>query len=340
MTSQFELAEIGYVKRIVVGNAESGKAMTEDEMQQQMALLNRCLSGTPRCHILNVEKTFGLHTIGDHQLVLQYTVYHVGFARKPSYLDEQAGSIRTEAEAAPAAPAVVAAAADAAVQPGSHGDASGDGITLDQLLQLLERGDGAERAAKWLAPLNTAMRAGGIDTPGRRAAFLAQVLVESGELQHCDEALNYSAARLRMVWPQHFPNDEVAMRYAHNPQALANRVYANRMGNGNEDSGDGWRYRGRGLIQMTGRDNYAVIARDTGLDVLAEPDLLLEPDGAARSAAWFWSVKGLNALADAADGPHADSEFDQITRRVNGVSYGRDDRLRYWLRALRAFGLH
>jgi putative chitinase len=200
-----------------------------------------------------------------------------------------------------------------------------------QHLQRLMTAQGADaRAAQWLDALNQAARACAIAVPLRQAAFLAQVMVESSELRHVDEALGYSSQRLRVVWPQRFPSDEIAQRYAHNPAALANKVYAGRMGNGDEASGDGWRYHGRGLIQLTGRDNYAAFARAMGIDALARPDLLLEPAGAALSAAWFWQSKGLNELADQTDGPDADRHFEVITRRINGGTLGLDERRRYW----------
>lgn len=203
-------------------------------------------------------------------------------------------------------------------------------ITQQDLQRLMTAQGADARAAQWLDALNQAARACAIAGPLRRAAFLAQVMVESSELRHVDEALGYSPQRLRAVWPQRFPTDEIAQRYAHNPAALANKVYAGRMGNGDEASGDGWRYHGRGLIQLTGRDNYAAFARAMGVDALARPELLLEPAGAALSAAWFWQSKGLNELADGTDGPDADKLFETITRRINGGTLGLDERRRYW----------
>jgi putative chitinase len=212
-------------------------------------------------------------------------------------------------------------------------------ITQQQLASMMTVADAGARAGQWTAALNGCMEACAIETPQRQAAFLAQVLVESSELRHLQEALGYTPQRLRQVWPQRFPTDDVARRYSHNPTALANYIYANRMGNGDEASGDGWRYRGRGLIQLTGRDNYAAFAGATRVDALANPDLVLEPQGAALSAAWFWQSKGLNELADKAAGDQADAQFVLITRRINGGTVGLDERRAYWLRTRRALGL-
>lgn len=212
-------------------------------------------------------------------------------------------------------------------------------ITQQQLQALLKGDDAAARAAEWLAPLNAALRASAIDTPLRQAAFLAQVLVESDGLRARQEALNYRAERLRAVWPSHFHDDADVARCAHHPEALANHVYANRIGNGDEASGDGWRYRGRGLIQLTGRENYTRFARASGVDAVAQPDLLLTHDGAARSAAWFWQDHKLNELADRTGGADGAAQFDHISQRVNGGSIGIDERRASWLAARRALGL-
>lgn len=212
-------------------------------------------------------------------------------------------------------------------------------ITQQQLRSVMIAADADARAGHWLAALNGGMRACSIDSAVRQAAFLAQVMVESAELRHVDEALAYSPQRLRQVWPQRFPDDATAARYANNPAALANYVYAGRMGNGNEASGDGWRFHGRGLIQLTGRANYAAFAQAARVDAVANPDLLLEPAGAALSAAWFWQSKGLNELADQLAGGQADQVFAQITRRINGGTIGLSERRAYWLRARGALGI-
>jgi len=211
-------------------------------------------------------------------------------------------------------------------------------ITQQQLQSVMIAPGADARAGHWLGALNACMRACAIASAVRQAAFLAQVMVESSELRRLDEALSYAPQRLRQVWPQRFPTDDVAARYAHNPSALANYVYAARMGNGDEASGDGWRFHGRGLIQLTGRDNYVAFARAMQVDAVGHPDLLLEPAGAALSAAWFWQSKGLNELADQLAGSQADQVFEQITRRINGGTLGLDERRAYWQRARTALG--
>jgi putative chitinase len=211
-------------------------------------------------------------------------------------------------------------------------------ITQQQLRSVMIAADADARAGQWVAALNDCMRACAITSGARQAAFLAQVMVESSELRRLDEALSYAPQRLRQVWPQRFPTDDVAMHYAHNPTALANYVYAGRMGNGNEASGDGWRFHGRGLIQLTGRDNYVAFARAMQVDAIRDPDLLLQPAGAALSAGWFWQSKGLNELADQLAGSQADQVFEQITRRINGGTLGLDERRAYWQRARTALG--
>ena len=157
-----------------------------------------------------------------------------------------------------------------------------------------------------------------ISTPQRQAAFLAQVAVESGGLKRVTENLNYKASGLLRVFPSHFSEAE-AEDYAGQPERIANRVYADRMGNSDEESGDGWRFRGRGLIQLTGRTNYTSCGEALGVDLTEQPDYLESAEGAARSAAWFWHTHKLNALADAGD-------IDHISRKINGGDNGLDER--------------
>ncbi len=212
-------------------------------------------------------------------------------------------------------------------------------ISQAQLSAMLTPPNADSHAGLWLAPLNDGMRAGSIDTPLRQAAFLSQVLLESGEFHQLQEALSYSPQRLRQVWPQRFPDDASAAAYGHNPQKLANKVYAKRMGNGDEASGDGWNYRGRGLIQLTGRDNYARFSKAMGCDALNAPDLLQQPAGAALSAAWFWLSNGLNELADKTVGADAETHFTEISRRINGGSNGLAERKAYWNRVRAVLGI-
>lgn len=202
-------------------------------------------------------------------------------------------------------------------------------ITSAQLLDMLGKGARQATVDTWLVPLNGAMAERDINTGGRQAAFLAQLLHESGNLRVVSENLNYSAARLAQVWPGRFANVRPES-YANDPQRLANFVYAGRMGNGDAASGDGWRYRGRGLIQLTGRSNYAACAGALELDLIAQPDLLVQPGPAARSAAWFWQSRGLNGMADGATGAAANSAFVRMTRAINGGTMGLTERLALW----------
>lgn len=157
-----------------------------------------------------------------------------------------------------------------------------------------------------------------LTTKLRIAHFMTQIEHESG-LKPISENLNYSADRLRVIFPKYFISKEDAIRYERQPERIANRVYANRMGNGSEASGEGWKYRGRGFIQITGKENYFRLANDTDLDYLKNPDLLLEEANAMISALWFWKLKGLNVLADKND-------IIGITTRINGGLNGIEHR--------------
>ena len=191
-------------------------------------------------------------------------------------------------------------------------------LTAEQLAKAC--GCRVERAAKWLEPLTDAMAQYHIDTPARQAAFLAQIAHESARLGTLEENLNYRAEALVKVFPRHFPTLKAAALYARQPVKIANKVYANRMGNGDEASGDGAKYHGRGLIQLTGKDNYRGASQAVGVDLVADPDKATLPRIAAFVAAWFWARNSLNALADAGD-------FTGITRRINGGTTGIQDRL-------------
>lgn len=182
-------------------------------------------------------------------------------------------------------------------------------ISVDQLRQL---GMSVAVATRFAPHLPAAFQRFAINTPQRAAAFLAQCHVESAAFTRLTENLNYrSIARLRAVWPSRFRSEAAAAPYLGNPERLANRVYAGRLGNGPESSGDGWRFRGRGLKQLTGRDNYTRAAAALGRPYVQQPELLEQPADAVLTAAWYWHSNGLNALADT--GNH-----DGITRRVNG----------------------
>jgi putative chitinase len=171
-----------------------------------------------------------------------------------------------------------------------------------------------------------------IDTPQRLAAFLAQIGHESQGLRRTSENLNYSASRLRAVWPSRFTESQ-ALSLEHNPEGIANHVYGGRLGN--REPGDGWRYRGRGLIQVTGRRNYEATTEElaeklgTVPDFVLQPDLLENPRWAALSAGAYWASRHLNELADA-------GKLDAIGRAINGGDNGREDRQARHTRALRA----
>lgn len=183
-----------------------------------------------------------------------------------------------------------------------------------------------------VAPMNAACAKWGIDTPKRRAGFLSQCAVESGGFTMRTERLSYSAERLMAVWPKRFPTMAAAMPYARNPEKLANKVYANRMGNGTELSGDGWEFRGRGFKQLTGRDNYTAFAKAMNMTVAEVPSYIETDEGACQSAAWFWSTNRLNAFADVAD-------VRGMTLKINGGLNGFDDRKARWAAACRACGV-
>ncbi len=190
-----------------------------------------------------------------------------------------------------------------------------------------------QRLEVWCPALNAAMERFQISSAARAAAFLAQVAHESSEFRHLVENLSYSAARLVQVWPRRFPALDVALPYERQPEKLANYVYASRLGNGDATSGDGWRFRGRGLLQITGRDNYQAAALALGLPLEDQPEQLETPDVAALAAAQFWQSHGLNELAD--DRPEVDAaaNFETISVRINGGRVGLDARRQYWERA-------
>lgn len=165
-----------------------------------------------------------------------------------------------------------------------------------------------------------------IDTKPRTCAFIAQVGHESLHLTKLLENLSYSARRLTEVWPKRFPTLQAAMPYARNPEKLANLVYGNRLGNGPPESGDGWRYRGRGLMQVTGRANYAMIGDLIRQPLIDKPQMLEIPTHAVRAAVAYWMAKDLNTLAD----QDTEESFREITRRINGGYNGWDDRLAIW----------
>ena len=173
-----------------------------------------------------------------------------------------------------------------------------------------------------------------INTPERVAAWLAQTAHESGYFKFLKENLNYRATSLRKVFGKYFPTDDLAEDYASRPnkqEAIANRVYANRMGNGDEASGDGFRYLGRGLIQLTGKNNYTLFAASIDTPLEEIPEYLQTFEGAVQSACWFWDQNNLNRFADTRD-------IVTMSKRINGGTIGMEDRLMKYEKCLKMFG--
>jgi len=169
-----------------------------------------------------------------------------------------------------------------------------------------------------------------INTPKRVAAFLAQCAHESGGFVFVTENLNYSASGLQRVFPKYFPDQTIAKQYERNPQKIASRVYANRMGNGDEASQEGFKFRGRGILQLTGKDNYFWFASSLEITPEQAAEYLETFEGAAQSACWFWETNKLNALADAGD-------ILTMTKRINGGTIGLKDREHHYEIALAMF---
>lgn len=170
-----------------------------------------------------------------------------------------------------------------------------------------------------------------IDTRQRLAAFIAQCAHESGGFKFLRENLNYKAQSLMKTWPKHFPTMEVAKQYEKKPEKIANKVYANRMGNRDEASGDGWRYLGRGLIQLTGKENYQWFAASLEIDVEDLPEYMGTFEGAVQSACFFWESNNLNQWADKGD-------ILTLTKRINGGTIGLEDRIKHYNHALHVLG--
>jgi putative chitinase len=170
-----------------------------------------------------------------------------------------------------------------------------------------------------------------IETAPRVAAFLAQTAHESGGYRAIKENLNYRAVTLRKIFPKYFPTDELAAQYAGKPEKIANKVYGGRMGNGPEASGDGFRYCGRGLIQLTGKDNYTRYAQSLEISVEEAGEHLTTFEGCVQSAAWFWESNNLNQWADKGD-------ILTLTKRINGGTIGLEDRIKHYNHALHVLG--
>lgn len=204
-------------------------------------------------------------------------------------------------------------------------------LTKDQLKQLLPKNPYIDH---WYDCLSKLLPDYEINTGRRIAAFIAQCSHESGGFTALQENLNYSAPTLRRIFPRYFPTDDMAKNYASLPnkqESIANLVYANRMGNGPPESGDGYRFRGRGLIQLTGRDNYTFFAGSLGISVEEASEYLETFEGAVQSACWFWEVNNLNQWADAGD-------ILTLTKRINGGTIGLEDRIKHYQHALHVLG--
>lgn len=189
---------------------------------------------------------------------------------------------------------------------------------------LIAAGVAPTQARQFAEPLAAACQRFGITGPARTGAFIAQCRVESAGFTQLEEGLHYrDPARIMRIFPSRVPSLMVAQRLAGNPKELANTVYAGRLGNGDKDSGDGWRYRGRGLKQLTGRSNYTDAATELGRPYVEQPDLVAQPEDACLTAAWFWASNKLSILADSA-------QWDAITRVVNGPGMLQADLRRQW----------
>jgi putative chitinase len=201
-------------------------------------------------------------------------------------------------------------------------------LTLSQLKKMVP---GIPYAEHWLEALDVLLPDYEINTPQRIAAFIAQCAHESGGFKFLKENLNYKAASLQKVFPKYFPSADIAAAYANKPEMIANRVYANRMGNGDEHSGDGFKYCGRGLIQLTGKDNYSWFAASLEISPEEASAYLETFEGAAQSACWFWETNNLNVEADAGD-------IKKMTKKINGGYIGLEDRIHHYENALEIMG--
>lgn len=201
-------------------------------------------------------------------------------------------------------------------------------LTKEQLEELLP---GNPYIDQWHGALVALLPDYEINTPARVAAFIAQCAHESGGFRLLKENLNYKAASLRRVFGKYFKDDAIAAQYANKPEMIANRVYGNRMGNGPEESGDGFRYCGRGLIQLTGKENYQSFADSIETPLEDIPEYLATFEGAVQSACWFWENNNLNQWADKGD-------IVTMTKRINGGTIGLEDRKKHYEHALHVLG--
>lgn len=203
-------------------------------------------------------------------------------------------------------------------------------VTLELLTKLFPQTK-KEVCEKYLNPLIQTCDKYEIVSADRLAAFLGQIGVESGGLNHVRENLNYSDTSLLKVFPKYFKSPADAAQYARKPEMIANRVYGGRMGNGTEATGDGYRYRGRGFIQITGKNNYTAFAKDNGMTIEEAVAYLETDEGAAMSAGWFWNTNKLNAIADKGD-------ITTLTKKINGGTHGLEERKAYYAHAKKLLG--
>ncbi len=218
------------------------------------------------------------------------------------------------------------AAAASATTTSQASSAPGEQVTAAQLKEIMPNASD-DNITLYLPGLNDQMAKFEINTSLRQAQFIAQIAHESGSLRYNTENLNYSAKALLAVFGKYFPTQEEADAYARQPEKIASRVYANRMGNGDEASGDGWKFRGRGLIQLTGHDNYQQLTNAFDQDFISNPDPVADnPEYAVGAATWFWDSRDLNTYADQDD-------IRAITKRINGGYNGLEDREEFLARA-------
>lgn len=175
---------------------------------------------------------------------------------------------------------------------------------------------------EWIPAINDTFARFGIATPQQQAGFIGQCSHECGNFKVLEENLNYRAETLMKLWPKRFPTLEIANEYARQPRKIANKVYASRMGNRDEASGDGYRFRGRGCIQLTGHTNYFHAGKALGVDLVKEPDLVATPQYAALTAGWFWDTHNLNKIAEMGD-------WTTLTKKINGGVIGLNDRIKH-----------
>ena len=203
-------------------------------------------------------------------------------------------------------------------------------LTKEQLKQLLPKNPYIDQ---WHKALSQLLPDYEINTPQRIAAFIAQCAHESGGFVFLTENLNYKAESLTKLFGKYFPNLAVAKEYERKPEKIANRIYANRMGNSDEASGDGYKYRGRGLIQLTGKTNYTWFAASLEISPEEAAEYTQTFEGAAQSACWFWETNKINAFADKGD-------IVGMTKRINGGTIGLEDRKKHYEHALHVLGAH